>query len=67
MPCCTTSRLPTSAMTNPNSAETRRVGACTGLDGAALATASRLVAKIDSAEVQDGYDLRECSPRPPKT
>ena len=34
-----------------------RVGERTGLDGAALATASRLVAKVDSAAVQDGYDL----------
>ena len=32
-------------------------GERTGLDGAALATASRLVAKVDSAAVQDGYDL----------
>ena len=29
----------------------------TGLDGAALAQASRLVAKVDSAAVQDGFDL----------
>lgn len=29
----------------------------TGLDGVALARASRLVAKIDSAAVQDGFDL----------
>jgi hypothetical protein len=29
----------------------------TGLDGAALAKVSRLVAKVDSAAVQDGYDL----------
>jgi uncharacterized protein len=28
-----------------------------GLDGAALAEASRLVAKVDSAAVQDGFDL----------
>src|SRR5215217_9338593 len=28
-----------------------------GLDGTALATASRLVAKVDSAAVQDGFDL----------
>jgi hypothetical protein len=28
-----------------------------GLDGAALARASRLVAKVDSAAVQDGFDL----------
>jgi hypothetical protein len=34
-----------------------RIGERTGLDGAALATTSRLVAKIDSAAVQDGYDL----------
>ena len=29
----------------------------TGFDGAALATASRLVAKVDSAAVQDGFQL----------
>jgi len=29
----------------------------TGLDGAALAKASRLVAKVDSAAVQDGFDI----------
>ncbi|MBB5224010.1 hypothetical protein HNP73_003971 [Amaricoccus macauensis] len=29
----------------------------TGLDGAALARASRLVAKVDSAAVQDGFEL----------
>src|SRR6202035_1245416 len=28
-----------------------------GFDGGALATASRLVAKVDSAAVQDGFDL----------
>ena len=33
------------------------VGERTGLDGAALAGASRLVAKVDSAAVQDGFDL----------
>jgi uncharacterized protein len=33
------------------------VGERTGLDGAALAHTSRLVAKIDSAAVQDGFDL----------
>ncbi len=33
------------------------VGARTGVDGAALARASRLVAKVDSAAVQDGFDL----------
>ncbi|WP_337245313.1 DUF763 domain-containing protein [Luteimonas sp. gir] len=33
------------------------VGARTGLDGTALARTSRLVAKVDSAAVQDGFDL----------
>ncbi|ARP96414.1 DUF763 domain-containing protein [Bordetella genomosp. 13] len=33
------------------------IGERVGLDGAALATASRLVAKVDSAAVQDGFDL----------
>jgi uncharacterized protein len=33
------------------------VGERVGLDGAALAQASRLVAKVDSAAVQDGFDL----------
>ncbi|TIW02218.1 MAG: DUF763 domain-containing protein, partial [Mesorhizobium sp.] len=33
------------------------IGERVGLDGDALATASRLVAKVDSAAVQDGYDL----------
>ncbi|MDL5364627.1 DUF763 domain-containing protein [Xanthomonas sp. NCPPB 2654] len=33
------------------------VGERTGLDGAGLARASRLVAKVDSAAVQDGFDL----------
>ena len=33
------------------------VGDRTGVDGAALANASRLVAKVDSAAVQDGFDL----------
>src|SRR5689334_8026566 len=32
------------------------VGERTGCDGAALATASRLVAKVDSAAVQDGFE-----------
>ncbi len=32
-------------------------GETSGFDGAALATASRLVAKVDSAAVQDGFDL----------
>ena len=33
------------------------IGARAGVDGAALARARRLVAKIDSAAVQDGFDL----------
>ncbi|HZZ62112.1 MAG TPA: DUF763 domain-containing protein [Roseiarcus sp.] len=33
------------------------IGERAGFDGAALATASRLVAKVDSAAVQDGFDL----------
>ena len=33
------------------------VGERAGIDGAALATASRLIAKVDSAAVQDGFDL----------
>jgi len=37
--------------------ELLRVGDCTGLDGDALGCTSRLVAKIDSAAVQDGYAL----------
>lgn len=37
--------------------ELAAVGARTGLDGDALARASRLVAKVDSAAVQDGFEL----------
>jgi uncharacterized protein len=33
------------------------IGERAGFDGAALATTSRLVAKVDSAAVQDGFDL----------
>ena len=33
------------------------IGERVGIDGAALARASRLVAKVDSAAVQDGFDL----------
>ena len=33
------------------------IGERVGIDGAALAKASRLVAKVDSAAVQDGFDL----------
>src|SRR5688500_18965716 len=38
-------------------AELALVGERTGLDGAALARSSRLVAKVDSAAVQDGFEL----------
>lgn len=38
-------------------AELERIGAKVGFDGSALAKASRLVAKVDSAAVQDGFDL----------
>jgi len=38
-------------------AELIGVGERVGLDGAALAQSSRLVAKVDSAAVQDGFDL----------
>ncbi len=37
--------------------ELEDIGARVGFDGTALATASRLVAKVDSAAVQDGFDL----------
>jgi hypothetical protein len=37
--------------------ELLRIGERVGFDGAALASASRLVAKVDSAAVQDGFDL----------
>ena len=37
--------------------ELRRVGDQVGLDGDALARTSRLVAKVDSAAVQDGFEL----------
>ncbi|RYE30016.1 MAG: DUF763 domain-containing protein [Hyphomicrobiales bacterium] len=37
--------------------ELERIGAQVGFDGHALAKASRLVAKVDSAAVQDGFDL----------
>jgi hypothetical protein len=38
-------------------AELARVGDKVGLDAAAMAKASRLIAKVDSAAVQDGFDL----------
>ena len=37
--------------------ELQRLGDSVGLDGPALTRASRLVAKVDSAAVQDGFDL----------
>jgi hypothetical protein len=37
--------------------ELKAIGERIGFDGAALASASRLVAKVDSAAVQDGYEL----------
>jgi hypothetical protein len=37
--------------------ELMAIGERVGLDGAGLATTSRLVAKVDSAAVQDGFDL----------
>jgi hypothetical protein len=37
--------------------ELAAIGDRVGFDGSALATASRLVAKVDSAAVQDGFDL----------
>jgi uncharacterized protein len=37
--------------------ELTAIGDRVGLDGASLARASRLVAKVDSAAVQDGFDL----------
>jgi hypothetical protein len=37
--------------------ELAAIGNRVGLDGAALATTSRLVARVDSAAVQDGFDL----------
>ena len=37
--------------------ELATIGARVGFDGEALAQASRLVAKVDSAAVQDGFDL----------
>ena len=37
--------------------ELTRVGERTGLDATRLTAASRLIAKVDSAAVQDGYDL----------
>ena len=37
--------------------ELTAIGQRVGIDGAALATTSRLVAKVDSAALQDGFDL----------
>jgi len=43
------------ARQTPN--ELLRVGERTGVDGTALGNTSRLVAKVDSAAIQDGYEL----------
>jgi hypothetical protein len=45
------------AQSRKTPAELRGVGERTGLDAASLTHASRLVAKVDSAAVQDGYEL----------
>lgn len=45
------------AQSRKTPAELMAVADRTGFDGAALATVSRLVAKVDSAAVQDGFDL----------
>src|ERR1700675_1808315 len=37
--------------------ELAAIGERVGIDGAALANVSRLVAKVDSAAIQDGFDL----------
>lgn len=37
--------------------ELASIGNCVGFDGVMLANASRLVAKVDSAAIQDGFDL----------
>jgi hypothetical protein len=39
--------------------ELRLLGERIGFDGAKLTRASRLVAKVDSAAVQDGFDLTD--------
>lgn len=45
------------AQSRKTPAELLAVGDRVGIDGAALSTSSRLVAKVDSAAVQDGFDL----------
>lgn len=45
------------AQSRKTPSELTLVGEKTGVDGEALASTSRLVAKIDSAAVQDGFDL----------
>jgi hypothetical protein len=45
------------AQSRKTPAELASIGERTGIDAAPLTHASRLVAKIDSAAVQDGYDL----------
>ncbi len=45
------------AQSRKTPAELMAIGERTGLDASALTQASKLVAKVDSAAVQDGYDL----------
>jgi hypothetical protein len=45
------------AQSRKTPAELLAIGDRVGIDGAALSTSSRLVAKVDSAAVQDGFDL----------
>jgi hypothetical protein len=52
---CRGLRHPTAASDTPQ--ELVAIGDRVGVDGTALAKASRLVAKVDSAAVQDGFDL----------
>src|ERR1700729_184785 len=52
---CRGLRPPTAASDTPQ--ELVAIGDRVGVDGTALAKASRLVAKVDSAAVQDGFDL----------
>jgi hypothetical protein len=46
-----------SCLLRPAPQELVAIGDRVGVDGNALAKASRLVAKVDSAAVQDGFDL----------
>jgi uncharacterized protein len=45
------------AQSRKTPSELASIGDRVGIDGLALAATSRLVAKVDSAAVQDGYDL----------